>query len=195
MKVLLLVLAALLFLAAALMRPGDIAHGPGVLAPDEPEQGAADGRAPFAFGDYRLKPLASFELEARVLSRKDYHFDREADLAPLDLALGWGPMSDTAVLERLDIRQGSRFFFWRTEDFPIPRREIERNAANMHIIPADESVADALDEVRPGHVVSLAGLLVEARGDDGWRWKSSLTRGDTGNGACELFYVESVDYR
>ena len=27
---------------------------------------------------------------------------------------------------------------------------------------------------------------------DGWRWQSSLTRHDTGNGACELLLVQSA---
>jgi hypothetical protein len=47
--------------------------------------------------------------------------------------------------------------------------------------------------VRTGSVVRLEGYLVEARADDGWRWRSSLTREDTGNGACELVWVERLD--
>jgi hypothetical protein len=38
----------------------------------------------------------------------------------------------------------------------------------------------------------LRGFLVEARADDGWRWRSSLTRDDTGARACELVFVERV---
>ena len=43
-----------------------------------------------------------------------------------------------------------------------------------------------------GDVVSLDGMLVEADKANGWRWRSSLTRDDTGNGACELVYVQSL---
>jgi hypothetical protein len=39
------------------------------------------------------------------------------------------------------------------------------------------------------------GYLVEVRGRDGFRWRSSLTREDTGNGACELVWVEKLDVR
>ena len=104
-------------------------------------------------------------------------------------------MSDETVLAGIDISQGGRWYRWHTSGFPIPRREIERHSANMHMIPADDDVADALDEVRVGHVVSLRGHLVEVRGDDGWRWRSSLTRDDTGARACELVYVERVIIR
>jgi hypothetical protein len=46
--------------------------------------------------------------------------------------------------------------------------------------------------VRVGQVVKIIGKLVEVQASDGWRWRSSLTRKDTGNGACELIYVEAI---
>ena len=165
----------------------------GVLAPGEPVQ--ADFTAPqptIAFKDATLHPLATFDITARVLSREDYHFDPGSDLSPTDLAMGWGRMSDSAVLQDIDISQGGRFYYWYTRHFPIPRREIETHSANMHMIPADAEVARALKRVREGDVVTLEGLLVEADKPRGWRWRSSLTRDDTGDGACELIYVKSL---
>jgi hypothetical protein len=32
----------------------------------------------------------------------------------------------------------------------------------------------------------------KSRAPDGWRWRSSLTREDTGAGACELVWVERI---
>ena len=37
--------------------------------------------------------------------------------------------------------------------------------------------------------VRIDGWLVEASASDGWRWRSSTTRDDTGGGACEVVYV------
>jgi hypothetical protein len=42
-------------------------------------------------------------------------------------------------------------------------------------------------------MVSLSGYLVEINGANNWRWRSSLSRTDTGQGACEVFYVEAVN--
>lgn len=166
--------------------------GPGILAPDAPVQTRIDDPAPFPVGDYRITPLAEFSITAKVLGKETYRFDREADLAPVDLALGWGRMSDETVLKAIDIRQSGRWYHWRTERFPIPRREIENHSANMHLIPGDDRVADALRTVRPGEIVSLSGKLVRVDADDGWHWVSSLTRSDTGARACELVYVERI---
>ncbi len=170
-----------------------IAQPAGVLAAAVPAQLELDEPQPaLSKPGYRITPLQRFSLEARVLGRERYWFDRGADLVPIDLALGWGPMSDTAVLEQISISQGNRFFFWRVDRFPVPRQDIEVNSANMHMIPADADVETALKGLRVGQVVRISGYLVEIAGADGWRWRSSLTRSDTGNGACELVWVEDL---
>ena len=171
---------------------GAVRHGPGVVAPTTPTQTPVKGVAPFRYGDYAIQPLARFALQARVLGREDYRFDREAGLAPVDLALGWGPMSDERVLDQLSITQGGRWYRWSAQQLPVSRSEIQHNSANMHMIPADETVAEALDAVRDGQVVELRGYLIEARAADGWRWRSSLSRTDSGAHSCEVVYVEDL---
>jgi hypothetical protein len=95
----------------------------------------------------------------------------------------------------VQITQGRRFYYWSVREFPIPREEIERSSANMHLVPADDAVAKRLKSVRKGDIVSLSGYLIAVEGDDGFRWRSSLTREDTGNGACELIWVERLGVR
>jgi hypothetical protein len=141
----------------------------------------------------RMTALAGFSIEARVLSREDYRRGREAEYSPLDLALGWGRMTDDAVLSRLDIRQGGRWYrySWRDQP-PIPVHEIVRSSANMHLVPANDAVATALQGIERGDRVRIDGWLVQIDAADGWRWRSSLTREDSGGGACELIYVCAV---
>lgn len=140
-----------------------------------------------------LTPLAGFRVEARVLSRRDYRSGREAELSPTDLALGWGRMREDAVLAGLDISQSGRWYHYRWSDAPpIPPEEIVRSSANMHFIPANADAARELARVREGDHVRVEGWLVEAVAPDGWTWRSSLTREDSGDGACELVYVCSL---
>jgi hypothetical protein len=188
----LLVVALLAWGAHSWWSARAVSHGPGVVAAEVPEQGSLDSEATFDYKGYKITRLASFALEARVLSRADYHLGREAELSPTDLALGWGRMSDETVLHNIDISQGNRFYFWRVEEFPIPQREIQTSSANMHLIPADNAVARQLDKVRKGAVVQLHGYLIRAEAGDGWRWVSSLSREDAGAGACEVVWVEGL---
>jgi hypothetical protein len=166
-------------------------HPPGVVAPDIPLQHDVDGAShPLRKKDIAITPLATFSITARVLSREDYRWDAAAAISPTDLALGWGRMSDTAVLDKIDISQSVRFFSWRVTEFPIPEREIIESSANMHLVPADSTVARAIDRVKEGDVVTFDGYLIEARWPDGGIWRSSLTRSDSGAGACEIVWVE-----
>ena len=169
-------------------------HPPGVLVVDAPTQEPVPAAtATWSKDEIAIKPLARFSLSARVLSRANYHWDTEARLAPVDLALGWGRMSDSAVLEKVEISQSGRFYYWQVRDFPIPEQEIIESSANMHLIPADRAVARAIGRVRVGDVVSFDGYLVEADWPNGYKWVSSLTRSDAGAGACELVWVEHFE--
>lgn len=172
-------------------RPAHAASG--MLAASAPAQTDIDGHpAELHSGRFTLDPRANFDITARVLSREDYQMDDLAPISPTDLTLGWGRMSDTAVLDRIRISQSNRFYFWYTDDFPIPRREIEESSANMHMIPASNAVARALRAVRQGEIVHLRGFLVNVHRDDGRAWNTSLTRDDTGAGACEVVLVEDI---
>ena len=179
---------------AALVNGRAIDHPPGVLVEDEPWQQLVE-RPAFEFGDYQLTPLADFEVEARVLSVERYRTDGGARLSPVDFALGWGPMSDSAVLDHFRINQGARFFTIYPDEQAIDLKTAMLNASNMHLIPADGAIEDRLIGVKRGNVVTLRGQLVSVRGPNNFTWSSSLTRTDTGNGACELFYVQSLESR
>lgn len=170
-----------------------LTYPPGVLIAAEPAQHNPPNNAPFSYGKFQLKPLAEFALDGRVLHRKTYRYDRAAALVPVDLAVGWGPMSDQAVLDQLEITQASRFFYYEYQHQPpIPREEIVSHATNLHLIPSTDAIATQCKSLRTGELVHLSGLLVEATGPDIGTWRSSLSRTDSGNGACELVWVEEL---
>jgi hypothetical protein len=173
-------------------RPVD--PGRGVVAPQAPVQHDTWLQA-FAYKDFSIQPLAEFSTEARVLSSEHYRWDAEAALTPVDLALGWGRMSDTEVLKHIQILQGGRWYHWHAERLPIPYEEIVRSSANMHMIPANDVIDRQLHAIRTGQIVRIRGWLVEARSSDGWYQRSSLTRDDTGAGACELVFVRDLEIR
>lgn len=170
-----------------------VSHPPGILVAENPEQQEPESTTSWIRDGYRFHPLADFRLEARILGTERYRFDPSAQLSPVDFALGWGPMSDSAVLERLNISQSGRWYHysWR-EDPPIPLGEIITHSANMHLIPADGRVKRHLLKARQGQVVALRGKLVRIEGPNGFRWASSTTRADSGDGSCEVVWVEDA---
>ncbi|MDR0776065.1 MAG: hypothetical protein LBE81_05445 [Azonexus sp.] len=175
-------------------RDRPIHSGAGVIAPETPVQ-VETREATFDYKGFSIQPLADFSIEARVLASERYRFDTGAALAPIDLVLGWGRMSDTDVLKHFNISQGGRWYHWHADSLPIPANEVAQSSANMHMIPANDSIDRKLRAVRVGQVVHIHGWLVEARHPNGWRWRSSLTRDDSGAGACELIFVRELEIR
>ena len=185
------VAAIAIFAAYKLFSSRDIEHGPGVLAADDPVQHELGSAPVLERGDFRLRPRAQFSATVRILGREDYSMGPLAELVPTDFAVGWGPMSDSAVLADIEISQGNRFYFWRTENWPIERNAIETHSANWHVIPENQSVRQVLGGLRAGSVVELSGQLVDIEGDEGGM-RTSLSRDDTGAGACEILLAESA---
>ena len=169
----------------------EIEHAPGVLAAADPVQHALDSATAVERGEFTLLPRAEFSATVRVLHREDYSFGPLAKLVPTDFAVGWGRMSDSAVLANIEISQGNRFYFWRTEHWPIPRAEIEEHSANWHLIPENPGVGEVLRRLRAGSVVELKGRLVDIEGREAGM-RTSMTRADTGAGACEILLAESA---
>jgi hypothetical protein len=166
-------------------------HPAGVLVASPPAQYPTANPAIDLKG-FRVTPRAQFQITARVLSKKRYRFDKTADLVPYDFALGWGVMSDTAVLDRLTISQSGRWYFWSTQGpLPADPGAIVTSSANMHLIPIDGAVRRVLDNAVKGDVITLTGDLVDLAGA-GITQNTSLTRSDTGGGACEIILVRTA---
>ena len=166
------------------------------LKPDKGISDAADYQTTegiHQFNGYSMTNLQPYTGEFRVLSKENYNFGRESEISPVDFALGWDKMADPQVYQQLSIRQSNRWYHWRYENSPpIPVREIEMQSANTHLIPASKQIAKQLKAIDQDDLIYLKGQLVEVKSSDGWTWRSSLSREDTGGGACELMLVEEV---
>lgn len=176
-------------------RPATCIAPAGTVQPTPRHVRVPSGVSPFQIARATVTPRAGLLIEARVLSTQRYQSGREATWSPLDLALGWDRMADPAVYGPLGISQSGRWFHyrWGPEGPPIPLDEIVASASNMHMIPADEAVAARLLALSPGQRVRLRGWLVDLSTPDGYRWSTSLRFDDSGNGACEIVYVCSVE--
>jgi hypothetical protein len=164
----------------------------GVKVKDSPIQFNFEYPKVFEYQDYQVTAVAEFNIKAKILAKEYYKYDDGAKLSFMDLALGWGRMSDQFIIDQLEISQSSRWYRWQPKinGYPIPRREIEQSSANMHMIVTDESIKSIMKKSRVGDIIELKGNLVNVLGENNWQWKSSLTRDDTGAGACELIWVE-----
>lgn len=194
-KIALLLLGAVLAGYCGLQRAQGMSTGGPIDATAEPVQEETD-RAAFdvetAKGPVTLQPRAAFDVSAVVAAAEGYRFDGGSFLSPVDLVLTWGKLPDEPYKGLVSYNQTSRFYFWSTRSDSLDLRYIESHSANMHMIPATPNLRKALRGVDDGDLVRLKGLLVSASTAEGFTWGTSLTRTDTGPGACELIWVEEL---
>ena len=148
-------------------------------------------------GQFILKPVASYSVSALVAGRKNYYLEGwKSELAPTDLALVWGDLAEPEYDQHITYSQSSRWYYFRYKSSaPFNEPFITRHSSNHHIIPATENIKKAVKSIKEKQRVVLEGFLVNIdgtyKGRDYW-WNSSLSRNDTGNGSCEVFYVSRV---
>jgi hypothetical protein len=154
-------------------------------------------RAPFVWptrrGEVEVRPRAAFEVSAVVAAAEPYSLDDGAFLSPVDLVMTWGRLPEEPFRSRVSYYQLTRYYFWRTRDAGLDLGYVATHSANMHMIPSTRNLARALAHVGSGEAVRVRGLLVDvAAPAHGFRWLTSLSRDDTGPGACELVWVEEL---
>jgi hypothetical protein len=161
----------------------------------EPLQ-AETQRVPFVLprrgGEVRVLPRAAFDVSAVVAAAEPYCIDGGAFLSPVDLVMTWGRLPEEPYRSRVSYYQLTRYYFWRTGDAGLDLRYIATHSANMHMIPATANLGRALAHLGRGDQVRVRGLLVDVSTERGFRWATSLSRDDTGPGACELVWVEEL---
>lgn len=151
------------------------------------------GIEPLHLPHVQIIPLAGFSVNAKVLSRENYRFDKVAAVSHVDLALGWGAMAEEMVSQQFKFRQSKRYGYYRWRgNMPLPQDVVIKHFGNVHLIPSTLSVARDISKIKTGDIVRIDGWLVQANHDDGWLIRSSLSREDTGVGACEVIWVCSV---
>ena len=149
------------------------------------------------FYTWTILPRAHYQISGRVLVNQEYAsniFDMRSRLCPMDIGLGWKELGDPQVDRQITWwNQSDRtlHFSWESAP-PYSYDYINAHIANNHIIPATGNLDAALKRLKRNDIVHLEGLLVDARtrflGMEYWV-RTSLQREDTGQGACETFYV------
>lgn len=145
---------------------------------------------------WEITPRAQIQIIGRVLSRQTYTRDWQSEISPLDLAIGWGELNDTKVDKWIQWRQSARWYYYRWPDeAPYDENYLRTHSSNIHIVPATESLETILLQIHKDDNILIEGKLVdiEATSETKHWWNgTSLTRTDSGNGACEILLVERL---
>lgn len=147
-------------------------------------------------GIFTLTPVAEYNISGVVVSKKRYKEGWEGEISPVDLAIVWGKLADPGYGRDVTFWQSQRWYFFKYgERSRLDHATIATHSGNHHMIPATPNVRKALLSIRKNDQVVLKGFLVNLKGTYKKRavfWSTSLSRDDTGQNSCELFYVSRV---
>lgn len=151
---------------------------------------------------FQYRALGRMSGRVVVVSRTNYAIGEFAHLAPTDLAIVWGQLSDPGTYTQVHFDQrgsplSARYVApelkrgTRLAALPFPEVEafLRMNLAHLHAIPADKQIAAQLEHIRPGQVVTFSGLLVEAKSPAGGMYVSAVK---LGNYHCEIAWVDEL---
>ncbi|WP_180062289.1 hypothetical protein [Acinetobacter sp. YH12120] len=156
------------------------------------ERNIAKGLPPVVKGQ-SIEVLQPFKGDFRILGSKTYQHDAQAKFSPIDYAVSWGLFAEPEIARHITVNQYDRYLNWKIDRLPVPAEQAMQMVSNMHIIPANPQIAKEIKKVKRGDLVRLKGELVEVKDQD-LVWTSSLTPTDTGDGACEVFRVSSIQW-
>jgi hypothetical protein len=147
-------------------------------------------------GLFTITPVAEYKISGVVVSKETYTSGWEGEISPVDLAIVWGKLAESEYDRYISYSQSNRWYFYQYKaGSPFDNSFVISHSANNHIIPANENIHEAVKTIGKKDIVVLEGFLVNIKGiykGQPVTWNTSLSRTDTGNGSCELFYVSKV---
>ena len=86
--------------------------------------------------DVKIKTIAKYKISAVILSKKRYATEWTSKVSPLDLALGWGEVSNPENYKHIKVRQTMRWYQYKTDrECEVTPYYISTHSSNHHIIP------------------------------------------------------------
>jgi len=151
---------------------------------------------------YTVRPVADYEIWGLVVSAHDsdtwwdwIHKAWHDELNVVDLCVVFAENVARGGYVGLDYSSGQFVCYVQTGSSERWQRFSMRALSNNHLLADRPSVVGKLRAVQVGDQVHIRGVLAEYAHNHGFAFRrgTSLTRDDTGNGACETIYVQDIE--
>ena len=150
---------------------------------------------------FTINPVFKYTVVGKVIGKDEYPLVAADALAPMDLAIANGDILSPDLFSRFTFSKTPRHYHYQYY-FPAGTRQlsssyISEHISNNHMIFANDAVYTTAKTVMVGDFIRMTGYLTTVNGKtpDGRTYfqGTSTTRTDTGEGACEVMYVESIE--
>jgi hypothetical protein len=157
---------------------------------------------PFTYYDktYRIQPLAEYEISGLIVTHNNissitdaYHTSKSVDFR--DVCVVWGSNVGSGAFQRFKFWSEPWTCYFQTKPGHESASLNEREISNNHLLTNDSAIRKLINSVSIGDQIRLKGKLISywPEGYSELERRSSMTRSDTGNGACEVMWVEEAE--
>lgn len=147
---------------------------------------------------YLIDPVANYEISGMIVSHNDiqafddiYHTSDSVDIR--DLCLIWGENIENNNHLSFNFKNEPWSCHISQKSSDSPGEFSIENLSNNHLLVSSEKLREQIYSLHPGDQIKLTGQLINYGypGEAPFR-KTSLTRTDEGNGACEVMFVDTL---
>lgn len=149
--------------------------------------------------------VAEYVLNGRVVDVQLYGGSSIQDkLSPKDIGVAWGELASDESRKKVRwSSSGNRFLYWNISDGTWYKEQggktwVTTHHSNNHLIPSNDEIAKLVKKIKEDDYVQVTGYLVKInwKNDEGrwFKWNTSTSRNDDGDGACEIIYVTDVKW-
>jgi hypothetical protein len=147
---------------------------------------------------YEIKPRFTYHLYGLVVATHNSkswndisHASWHDSLNEADICVVWGASAVSGVLNDLNFTHGDWTCYVKTDNSESWSKFHLNQMSNNHILPATEKISKAIAVVEIGDQIEIDGYLSDYSINGSGERRTSITREDTGNGACEIIYAQT----
>lgn len=149
--------------------------------------------------EYTVEPQFEYDLYGVIVSYRQHgeasrmHRLAKDHLNMADVCVVWGGDATSEYLAELDFWNGVFTCNVHTSSREAWESFDMTEMSNNHLISDDPAIRERVADVAIGDQVHIKGVLASYGAHEGGRRGTSTTREDTGDGACEVIFVDTFE--
>ncbi len=170
-------------------------------APTQTDTQAAEFAYTRTGKDYWVEPVFDYKLYGLVVSKNHMKslldpYQRQFDARIKDFCVVWGKNATSGIMQKVKVRNSNFTCHYFSDNDQVWSDFDHEALSNNHLLANNPLVIKTLQRVEVGDQIKLGGLLANYYQDRSKKdliRATSTTRTDTGNGACETFFVQEAE--
>ncbi len=151
---------------------------------------------------YLLTPKYDYQLEGVVVSAHNadslldlrHHEEWRDFLNIRDLCVIWGENINSGIYKKMEFKSGDWTCWYSWPNASVRQQFRNDQLSNNHLLTDNRAIGESIMKARPGDHIRMEGMLVDyANPANSFQRGTSISRTDTGQGACETIYIEKFE--